>query len=714
MKFPIGLPRGLTKRFIFLGLWIFLLPMTLIFMLAVFLSQQTLEQQSDDQTFVAAQTLSLQTRQVFDHQIDMLEAFVFDYRNNGNLERLEERASSHALREPVFSEVMLYNADGDPAAGPDAVDSMAPQAVSEVFEEAQWRRSSFVKGVTTESGHVRVYISVPVQEADHEPINGAIIGEINPSYFYHLIQTSTIGSEGWNLLVSSDGTVFTDTKGNRFRNESIREENIYDLLSRGRMGTFRGKFFEEDSVAGYAPVERLPFYAVTIQPESQAGAPIATLQQVLSSGWMLLFLAGLVLLGVSARWIVTPVRRLTDQAMSYAEGESWHLQVMKEKDEIRTLAKAMQFMANDLQEKERFLQRILSSFPYGVITTDSSGYITSVNREGAQLLNISARSLTGRPVETITSKSLSRHIRVLCGRSRPFRNHSEEFNFVNHKQQKLVIKVSSTPLQDEKGERIGVLTTFWDHTEYRKLEQHIQRSEHLAAIGQMTAGLAHEVKNPLGTIQMAGDLIEAETEELRKKYQLRGPAVSMIQEASADIQEETRRLNELVKRFLKMSKPHKDEETTVDIGELTEEVARLVSHQMKRADIDCTVYHKDDGVIVRGDRSQLMQAFLNLALNALEAMERVDRGVLSITVRKKGSNAEISFHDSGAGIPASKLKRIFNPFFSTKQEGTGLGLSITHDLINEHKGSIEVESEYGKGSEFTVRLPLDKEGEEAQ
>ncbi|PYZ99021.1 hypothetical protein CR205_10800 [Alteribacter lacisalsi] len=713
MKFPVRLPRGLTKRFIFLGLWIFLLPMTLIFMLAVFLSQQTLENQSDDQTFEAARALSVQTRQVFDHQIDMLETFVFDYRNDENLERLDERAAQHTFREPVFSSLALYDAGGSEAV-PDEAETdenentmIEDPAVRQVFEETVWRRSTFVKSITEPGGHARIFISVPVQEADHQPITGALIGEINPSYFYHLIQTSTIGERGWNLLVTSDGTVYTDTQENRYRNDSVKDEAIFSYLSRGRMGAYRGDFLDSDSVAGYAPVERLPFYAVTIQPESQAGAPIATLQQVLSSGWTVLFLAGLVLLGVSARWIVTPVRKLTDQAMSYAEGESWHLQVMKEEDEIRTLTKAMQFMADDLQEKERFLQRILASFPYGVITTDSDGIITSVNREGAELLNSRPKVLTGRPVETVPSKGLSRHVRALCSRKRPFSKESEEFPYVNHTGQKLVIKVSTTPLQNEKRERIGVLTTFWNHTDYRKLEQHIQRSEHLAAIGQMTAGLAHEVKNPLGTIQMAGDLIEAEMDGLKKKHRLNSPAVSMIEEASGDIQEEARRLNELVTRFLKLSKPHKDEETSLNVGETVEEVARLISHQMKRADITCNVYHKAEQLTVKGDRNQIIQAFLNLSLNALEAMKETESGVLSITVSREKDQAKIVFHDSGDGIPASKLNRIFNPFFSTKQEGTGLGLSITHDLINEHKGSIEVESEFGKGSEFTVRLPLE-------
>ncbi|WP_096439881.1 PAS domain-containing sensor histidine kinase [Alteribacter populi] len=701
------LPRGLTKRFIFLGLWIFLLPMTLIFTLAIFLSQQTLESQSDRQTFEAAKSLSNQTRQVFNHQIDVLETFVLDYRNDQNLQRLSERAAEHSLREPLFSELAFYDQNGEP----DITDELRTNvdAITEkVFEESVWRRSSFVKSKTVENGHVSVFISVPVQEEDHAAIQGALIGKVNSSYLYHLIQSSTIGSEGRNLLVTTDGVVFTDTLGNRFRNEYLQDEAFFSLLDRGKMGSWRGDFLNESQVLGYMPVDRLPFYAITTQPKSQASAPISTLQRVLSSGWMLLFIAGIILLGISAKWIVNPVRKLTDQAMNYAEGESWHLKVLEEKDEIRTLTKAMRYMAEDLQEKERFLQRILESFPYGVISTDSDGLITSVNREGAELFNEKRQNFIGKPIEAIPSKGLSRHVRTLCQKLKPLSKISEEFSFINYEQQKLIIKVSSTPLLNENREIIGVLTTFWNHTEYRKLEQHLQRSEHLAAIGQMTAGLAHEVKNPLGTIQMAGDVIEAEIDEIRHKYQLNTPGVVMIGEASSDIQEESKRLNELVTRFLKMSRPHKGEETSINIGQLIEEVSKLVSHQMKRADIECIVHQQEENLTVVGDRNQLFQAFLNLSLNALEAMKEKENGMLSITVSRVRGSVKISFHDNGTGIPSGKIKRIFNPFFSTKQEGTGLGLAITHDLINEHKGSIEVESEVGKGSEFIVRLPLQK------
>jgi two-component system sensor histidine kinase HydH len=229
-------------------------------------------------------------------------------------------------------------------------------------------------------------------------------------------------------------------------------------------------------------------------------------------------------------------------------------------------------------------------------------------------------------------------------------------------------------------------------------EEQLRRAERLSALGELSAVLAHEIRNPLGSIKGTAEILKDNFNPGDRNYEF---LEILLKEAD--------RLNRVVEDFLGLARPLQVERATFDImAELSEMVALVSAEAVSRG---VTVELKPAVLpTVRGDREKLRQAFLNLMMNGLQATGR--GGELTITTScpapaEGGSEAvNISFADTGEGIGPELLKRIFEPFFTTKQGGTGLGLAITQKIVESHGGSVEVASEKGKGTTFTVRLPV--------
>jgi signal transduction histidine kinase len=228
----------------------------------------------------------------------------------------------------------------------------------------------------------------------------------------------------------------------------------------------------------------------------------------------------------------------------------------------------------------------------------------------------------------------------------------------------------------------------------RKTEAQLIRSEKLAALGQLAAGIAHEIRNPLTSINI---LIHSMTENL--------PSGDSHKEDLKVIEEEINRINEIVDQFLRFAKPAPPLLEKADVLSVFEETLQLLRPQIERHQITLQKEFQTLPVILM-DREQMKQAILNLLLNAVQAMP----GGGALTLRgqnsKDGQWIHIFIQDSGVGIPGEDMNKLFDPFFSTKEGGMGLGLSIAHRIIDQHHGKIEVESVPGKGTLFTLWLPI--------
>ncbi len=228
----------------------------------------------------------------------------------------------------------------------------------------------------------------------------------------------------------------------------------------------------------------------------------------------------------------------------------------------------------------------------------------------------------------------------------------------------------------------------------RKTEAQLIRSDKLAALGQLAAGIAHEIRNPLTSINI---LIHSMTENL--------PSGDSHKEDLEVIEEEINRINEIVDQFLRFAKPAPPLLEKADVLSVFEETLQLLRPQIEKQQI---VVRKVFQAlpIIQMDREQMKQAILNLLLNAIQAMPGGGHLTLKAKNSEDGQWIHLSIQDSGIGIPGEDLNKLFDPFFSTKEGGIGLGLSIAHRIIDQHHGKIEVESAPGKGTLFTVWLPI--------
>lgn len=226
------------------------------------------------------------------------------------------------------------------------------------------------------------------------------------------------------------------------------------------------------------------------------------------------------------------------------------------------------------------------------------------------------------------------------------------------------------------------------------IEEQLRRAEKLSTLGEMAAVLAHEIRNPLGSIRGTAEILKDDYQPGDAKYEF------------IEIQiKETERLNRVVEDFLHMARPQPADMQLCSVQEELATIATLVANDARKRHVQLTVHPPDAPINIKADGEKLRQAFLNIIINALQATPPGGSVIIS-TKDDQTTACEISFRDTGHGIGAEKLGQIFEPFFTTKPQGTGLGLAITRKIIESHGGTIAVESEAGRGTTVMVRLPL--------
>jgi two-component system sensor histidine kinase HydH len=224
-------------------------------------------------------------------------------------------------------------------------------------------------------------------------------------------------------------------------------------------------------------------------------------------------------------------------------------------------------------------------------------------------------------------------------------------------------------------------------------EEQLRRADRLSALGELSAGMAHEIRNPLGAIKGAVEILKDDYSPDEAKYEFIGILIK-----------ETDRLNRIVQEFLGFARPKIPEFQPADVNEAIESVLTLTAQESRKAGV-MVEKRLDPSIGKRSiDAGMLKQAFLNLILNAIQAMP--NGGILTIESSLQGRVLIVKISDTGTGIPEENRKKLFSPFFTTKKSGTGLGLAITYRIIENHRGTIDVASEPGKGTTFTVKIPV--------
>jgi signal transduction histidine kinase len=264
----------------------------------------------------------------------------------------------------------------------------------------------------------------------------------------------------------------------------------------------------------------------------------------------------------------------------------------------------------------------------------------------------------------------------------------------------LWLTVSTSFLTDGRGEKIGVLILFENITEIKALEEKLRQTDRLAALGTLSAGLAHEIKNPLSAIKTFVQLLPVKREN-----------PSFMDKFNITVPREIDRINRLVEDLLELTRTRKRPMVNLDVNQLIGQAIDTHSEEMAKKQILFEDRLNRTNPPVRGDSETLYRVFSNLVINAIQAMP--NGGSLVISSGQDNSErpmVRITLSDTGVGMDETTVENLFNPFFTTKDKGVGLGMALAHKIIEDHHGSIDVFSEQGKGTSFVIRLPVAEMG----
>ncbi|MEY2544436.1 MAG: hypothetical protein QOE81_1897 [Verrucomicrobiota bacterium] len=350
-----------------------------------------------------------------------------------------------------------------------------------------------------------------------------------------------------------------------------------------------------------------------------------------------------------------------------------------------------------LAQEKGFLETVFNSIQEGIIVTDSKGRITYLNDAACQLFGLEAEESLGKRLDErvrgLDWDALSREAAV----SRDMEIFYPTNRFINFYSVPLVIERQDSVAGEATGERVGHAIILRDITESRRTEQQTIESERLNALTMLAAGVAHEIGNPLNSLNIHLQLIEREARKLN------GAKGAELHESVEVARAEINRLDSIISQFLRAIRPTRPQLRPENINSIVEEAVRFLALEIKDRDIVVEQELRSDLPLLEIDRDQMKQAFYNVIKNSFEAMK--SRGILRIRTDMDESHVIVRFTDTGGGISAENLSRVFEPYFTTKTSGTGLGLLIVRRIVREHGGELSIESSEGKGLTLTIRLP---------
>jgi two-component system sensor histidine kinase HydH len=329
-----------------------------------------------------------------------------------------------------------------------------------------------------------------------------------------------------------------------------------------------------------------------------------------------------------------------------------------------------------------------------VVAVDKNGKIIMFNRLAEDIFSINRETAVNHDYEVVFPKD-DCLLKQTLEKKKTTREVEREFRTFSGEDKFLIIGTSC--LFDEEKKFNGAVAVIHDVTELKKYEEEAKRKERLSALGNLAAGVAHEIRNPLNAISITAQRLKSEFVPQKGKEEYSFFIKTVL--------DEIKRLDSIINQFLSLAKAQKLNLVPTDMNRFLNEVVNLVELEAKEKNIHIT---RDiaDLPQTRIDPDEMKKALLNIMLNGIHATP--SGGTLNINAYLNDSQRDvlIKIKDSGMGIPKENLSKIFQPYFSTKEKGAGLGLSIAYRIISDHKGKIEVESELGKGTIFTVTLPL--------
>jgi PAS domain S-box-containing protein len=350
---------------------------------------------------------------------------------------------------------------------------------------------------------------------------------------------------------------------------------------------------------------------------------------------------------------------------------------------------------------DNHLYDILESIPTGIVALDNEGQIVTFNRTAEQITGFKAEQVLGKAFDGIFKPDYFKNSALHFNHIVKMEETTEiKTNFARDRVNNLHLNIAISPVKTLPDRKIGTVLSLTDITRMQNLETQANRTGRLAAMGEMAVRIAHEIRNPLGSIELFATMLIndlAEFDDLK----------ALAEHISSGVKS----INRIVSNLLLFIRSDQQlDQEVFDIHEALKDSLFFAGHLFDAHDgIEVVTDLSDEGLFIRGDLELLKQVFLNLILNAIQAMP--GGGQLHISSRKINSPQgcpwiEVHLSDAGCGIAREDLQKIFDPFFTTRKRGTGLGLTIVHNIIKMHGGSVDVTSSPAEGTRFVICLPL--------
>lgn len=364
---------------------------------------------------------------------------------------------------------------------------------------------------------------------------------------------------------------------------------------------------------------------------------------------------------------------------------------------IKYIHKVIELAKKGRSVHERVLHSIIQNYSDAVIALDNDYKIFFWNKGAERIFGYTAEEMLGKTVDPIIPQELREKGELEWLFEETLRRgyiENYETERITKDGRRIIVNLSRSLIKDESGEILGSIAIVKDVTKVKELEKQIQHSDKLALIGQIAAGIAHEIGTPLNVISGNAEYIMMEMGE-----------DNPYKEELETIISQAERIANLIKQLLEFARPRKPNYTKVDVNKEIAHVVELLRHQFEKSNIKLNLKFSNDLPYIWADCSQIHQVFLNIIVNAIQAIN--ENGLIEIETFARDGYVNIKFKDNGVGILPEHLDKIFEPFFTTKEagKGTGLGLAVSKRIMDEHRGKIEVESTPGKGTIFTVKFP---------
>lgn len=527
------------------------------------------------------------------------------------------------------------------------------------------------------------------------------------------INPLTFGSSN----MSNDGR---DTNHNKLNNRPIRfgtyqygaagedHKAVVRAIRTGQNVSFVSETHEQKVLKSFIPIftPNESSYVISIVMDYKQISSMVS-EQLVSHASISLVLLEIVIFGsyLLAGYITRPIQSILGKVNDVADGHFDFRLKVRRKDELGQLANRINAMIRNLghytnrlkqmYEENRavkeHLESIINQTADAIHITDLDGNVLRVNRAFEQLYGWRSREVEGRKLKIIppgTEEEMEeQHAQLIEGMSIT----SNETTWMKKDGSRVEVSVSTAPVRDEAGEITALISVSRDITSRNRMEELLRRSEKLTTVGQLAAGVAHEIRNPLTTLR--GFLqLQQETNKLNHRH-----LDLMLSELD--------RINLIVGEFLILAKPQAVHFQERDIRFILGDVISLLDSQAHLHGVEFVLNASSDSAMVHCEENQLKQVFINLLKNGMEAMP--DGGNIRIKLNhdEENSRVRIEIKDEGTGIPEELMPKLGEPFFTSKESGTGLGLMVSQRIIQSHKGMMDIKSVMNKGTTVIIDLP---------